>query len=38
MCVCVCVCVIGRTKIFIRFPETLFETEDKFQKKKNDLG
>ena len=28
----------SRTKVFIRFPKTLFETEDKFQKKKNDIG
>lgn len=27
-----------RTKLFIRFPKTLFDTEDLFQQKKNDLG
>ena len=29
---------LPRTKIFIRFPKTLFDTEDLFQEKKNDLG
>lgn len=29
---------MGRTKIFIRFPKTLFETEDAFQEKKNDIA
>lgn len=29
---------MGRTKIFIRFPKTLFNTEDAFQAKKNDLA
>lgn len=27
-----------RTKIFIRYPKTLFETEDAFQAKKNDIA
>ena len=27
-----------RTKVFIRFPKTLFDTEDLFQKKKHELG
>ena len=27
----------GRTKIFIRFPKTLFETEDRFQERKHEL-
>ncbi len=30
--------LLPRTKVFIRFPRTLFETEDRFQHKKNDLG
>jgi len=29
---------MGKTKIFIRFPKTLFETEDAFQAKKHDLA
>ncbi|XP_060803259.1 unconventional myosin IC isoform X1 [Amyelois transitella] len=29
---------MGNTKIFIRFPKTLFETEDAFQTKKNDIA
>ncbi|XP_026725163.1 myosin-IB isoform X1 [Trichoplusia ni] len=29
---------MGNTKIFIRFPKTLFETEDAFQIKKNDVA
>lgn len=29
---------MGNTKIFIRFPKTLFETEDCFQQKKNDIA
>ncbi|XP_061383867.1 unconventional myosin IC isoform X2 [Danaus plexippus] len=29
---------MGNTKIFIRFPKTLFETEDAFQIKKNDIA
>ncbi|KAB0792483.1 hypothetical protein PPYR_14442 [Photinus pyralis] len=28
---------LGRTKIFIRFPKTLFRTEDAFQEKKHEL-
>ncbi|XP_065890245.1 unconventional myosin-Ic-like [Dysidea avara] len=28
---------IGKTKIFIRFPKTLFETEDRFQNRKHEL-
>lgn len=28
---------MGNTKIFIRLPKTLFETEDAFQKRKNEL-
>ncbi|KAK2710802.1 hypothetical protein QYM36_012099, partial [Artemia franciscana] len=28
---------MGKTKIFIRLPRTLFETEDAFQKRKNEL-
>lgn len=28
---------MGHTKIFIRFPKTLFETEDAYQKKLNDI-
>lgn len=28
---------MGMTKIFIRLPKTLFETEDAFQKRKNEL-
>ena len=28
----------SRTKIFIRFPKTLFATEDAFQARKHDLG
>lgn len=28
----------GSTKIFIRFPKTLFETEDAFQEKKHDIA
>lgn len=28
---------IYRTKIFIRFPKTLFETEDRFQDRKHEL-
>lgn len=30
--------MLSSTKIFIRFPKTLFETEDAFQVKKNDLA
>ncbi|CAH2048834.1 unnamed protein product, partial [Iphiclides podalirius] len=29
---------MGNTKIFIRFPKTLFDTEDAFQIKKNDIA
>lgn len=29
---------MGKTKIFIRFPKTLFQTEDAFQIKKNDIA
>lgn len=29
---------MGKTKIFIRFPKTLFRTEDAFQLKKNDIA
>lgn len=29
---------MGKTKIFIRFPKTLFQTEDAFQLKKNDIA
>ncbi|CAD7080323.1 unnamed protein product [Hermetia illucens] len=29
---------MGHTKIFIRFPKTLFDTEDAFQAKKHDLA
>ncbi|RVE55153.1 hypothetical protein evm_000051 [Chilo suppressalis] len=29
---------MGNTKIFIRFPKTLFETEDAYQIKKNDIA
>lgn len=29
---------MGKTKIFIRFPKTLFETEDAFQMKKHDIA
>lgn len=29
---------MGLTKIFIRLPKTLFETEDAFQKRKNELA
>lgn len=29
---------MGRTKIFIRFPKTLFDTEDAFQEKKHDIA
>lgn len=29
---------MGKTKIFIRFPKTLFNTEDAFQAKKHDLA
>lgn len=29
---------MGKTKIFIRFPRTLFETEDEFQYKKHDVA
>ncbi|XP_037294440.1 unconventional myosin IC isoform X2 [Manduca sexta] len=29
---------MGNTKIFIRFPKTLFETEDAYQLKKNDIA
>lgn len=29
---------MGLTKIFIRLPKTLFETEDAFQKRKNVLA
>ncbi|KAL5477102.1 hypothetical protein EMCRGX_G023847 [Ephydatia muelleri] len=29
---------IGKTKLFIRFPKTLFSIEDQFQNKKNDLA
>ncbi|KAF7994644.1 hypothetical protein HCN44_004116 [Aphidius gifuensis] len=29
---------MGKTKIFIRFPKTLFNTEDAFQNKKNDIA
>ncbi|CAH0715296.1 unnamed protein product, partial [Brenthis ino] len=29
---------MGNTKIFIRFPKTLFDTEDSFQLKKNDIA
>ncbi|XP_019878612.1 unconventional myosin IC isoform X2 [Aethina tumida] len=29
---------MGKTKIFIRHPKTLFNTEDAFQEKKNDLA
>ena len=28
---------MGETKIFIRLPKTLFETEDTFQKRKHEL-
>lgn len=27
-----------RSKVFIRFPATLFNTEDLYQQKKHDLG
>lgn len=30
--------LLDRTKIFIRFPKTLFATEDAFQAKKPALG
>ena len=30
--------LFGRSKIFIRFPQTLFATEDAFQAKKPALG
>ena len=30
--------LFGRSKIFIRFPQTLFTTEDAFQAKKPALG
>lgn len=30
--------LFGRSKIFIRFPQTLFATEDAFQAKKPTLG
>lgn len=30
--------VYGRSKIFIRFPRTLFETEDALQKRKHEIG
>ncbi|KAK9736480.1 Unconventional myosin tail, actin- and lipid-binding [Popillia japonica] len=29
---------MGRTKIFIRFPKTLFDTEDAFQEKKHEIA
>ncbi|XP_046390643.1 unconventional myosin IC [Ischnura elegans] len=29
---------LGKTKLFIRFPKTLFETEDAFQAKKHDIA
>ncbi len=29
---------MGLTKIFIRLPKTLFETEDAFQRRKNELA
>nr|XP_022903060.1 myosin-IB isoform X1 [Onthophagus taurus] len=29
---------MGKTKIFIRFPKTLFDTEDAFQAKKHDIA
>ncbi|XP_057322308.1 unconventional myosin IC isoform X2 [Microplitis mediator] len=29
---------MGNTKLFIRFPKTLFDTEDAFQRKKNDIA
>lgn len=29
---------MGETKIFIRLPKTLFETEDAFQKRKHELA
>lgn len=29
---------MGNTKVFIRFPKTLFETEDAYQIKKNDIA
>ncbi|KAK0178646.1 hypothetical protein PV327_007520 [Microctonus hyperodae] len=29
---------MGNTKIFIRYPKTLFDTEDAFQKKKNSIA
>ncbi|XP_063984112.1 unconventional myosin IC isoform X2 [Diachasmimorpha longicaudata] len=29
---------MGNTKLFIRFPKTLFSTEDAFQRKKNDIA
>lgn len=29
---------VRRTKIFIRFPETLFNTEDLYQQRKHELG
>lgn len=29
---------LGVTKLFIRFPRTLFDTEDAFQEKKNDIA
>ena len=33
-----CCCVPCRTKIFIRFPQTLFDIEDKYQLRKHELG
>ena len=33
-----CCCVPHRTKIFIRFPQTLFDIEDKYQLRKHELG
>src|SRR5258708_1426240 len=29
---------MGKTKLFIRFPRTLFDTEDAFQKRKHELA
>ncbi|XP_034942192.1 unconventional myosin IC isoform X2 [Chelonus insularis] len=29
---------MGNTKLFIRFPKTLFDTEDAFQRKKNEIA
>lgn len=30
--------LLCRTKIFIRFPKTLFDTEDLLQKRKHEIG